>query len=519
MIYFLQPLWLFAGLALVVPIAIHLLSRRSGRLIKVGSIKLLEDSQSQRWKSLKFSELALLFLRGALLAVLVLLLAQPYLKNDGAAGDSTTKSWVLVTPSLLASQPKAVGLESELDSLAAAGYELRVLARDFPPLASFDAKANSLDKENYWSLLREADAIAPFKAPLLVFADDRLQNFRGERPALRNTVRWRTVSAQRENRWIQNAWRTKADSAHLVIGLSDSRQTFFAHYDMRIPTRQTILSENGMPAIEVIPRKDGDEFRIRLLQSDGNSDDNIFTLRGNEPQQKVLILHDAERDEDARYVKFAVDAVAEYFRIFLETKTEILKNGTWTNQEANLIFWLSSHAPSDDLLRRIEKNALLLVNDATTLEYERRTTEMIMEGAISRPRLWRRVAPTQQGLAIWTDGFGAPLLECERRGEGWRYHFLSRFHPSCNELALSSEFPEWILSLLERHRSFAFSQESDLRYFDQRRISAAQLIPANRAAETQLTAAPSGESLHLPAWILAVMLFMIERWMATRKST
>jgi hypothetical protein len=517
MIYFSQPVWLLAGFALVVPIAIHLLSRRSGRLIKVGSIKLLEDSQSRRWKSLKLSEVPLLLLRAVLLAVLVLLLARPHLKSDSVASDPTSKSWVLVAPSLLASQPKVLELESVLDSLAAAGHELRVLAPNFPPIASFDAETNFSDKENYWSLLREADAIAPGKTPLWVFTDDRLQNFRGERSALSKAVKWRTVSAQRDNHWIQNAWRTRADSAHVIIGFSDSHRTFFSNHDVRMPNHQTILSENGIPAVEVTAGEVGREFRIKLLQSDGRPEDDSFILRDNEPRRKVLILHDAERQEDARYVKFAFDAVAEFLRVSMQTKTEILKDGSWTNPEANIIFWLSSHPATDNLLRAVEAKGLILVNDAATDEYERCMTEMIMEGAASRPRVWRRVAPTQQGIAVWTDGFGSPLLECERCGEGWHYRFLSRFHPSWNELVLSSQFPEWILSLLDQQQSFGLHRATNLDYSDQRRISAAQLMPGHRDSEAQLITQTSGESLHLPVWILAVIIFMLERWMAARK--
>ncbi len=519
MIYLLQPIWLLAGLALTVPLAIHLLSRRSGKRIKVGSIKLLEDSQSQQWKSLKLSEIALLILRAALLAVLVLLLAQPHLKNDATAGDSSNKSWALIAPSLLPSPQKAVGLERVLDSLASAGHELRVLAADFPPIASFDADTNSTDEKNYWSLLREVDAVAPAEAPLWVFTDNRLQKFRGERPALRNAVQWREFSSQRENRWIQNAWPTKSDSAHLIIGFSDSHQTFFSHYDANMSIRKNILSENGLPAIEVKPDEDGEQFRIKLLQSDDSPEDDHFTLPGNQSQQNVLILHDKERAEDARYVKFAFDAVAEFLRVSLLSKTEILKDNSWIKHEASILFWLSSNPPPNDLLRSVEARGITLVSDASTNEYERCSTEMIIAGAMNRPRLRRRVAPTQQGLAFWTDGFGTPLLERERRGAGRHFRFLSRFHPLWNELVLSSEFPEWVASLLDHHKSLASYRQTDLRYSDQRRISAAQMTPAHHVSEAQLLPQASGESLHLPVWFLGVVLFMVERWMAARKST
>jgi hypothetical protein len=139
------------------------------------------------------------------------------------------------------------------------------------------------------------------------------------------------------------------------------------------------------------------------------------------------------------------------------------------------------------------------------------------ENIENSPRLWRRVAPSKQGLILWMDGVGQPLLECQRQGTGYRYRFHSRFHPLWNELVFSPNLPEWTLKLLHRENLIARDAGLATRHFDERRISAAQLLPARKTAAT-VTPKQAAHRLHLPFWILAILLFVLERWVAERKS-
>ncbi|NUO83631.1 BatA domain-containing protein, partial [candidate division KSB1 bacterium] len=150
MIQFLAPLSLFALAALLAPLLIHLLSRKAGKRVKVGSIKFLLAAESRHLKSLKLSELALLLLRCALLAVLVLLLAQPQWLSS--APQPTSQELILVAPDLL--QAPAAGFLQELDSLTRAGNELRLLVSGFPRWHSSRVQN---EHENYWSLMRELE--------------------------------------------------------------------------------------------------------------------------------------------------------------------------------------------------------------------------------------------------------------------------------------------------------------------------------------------------------------------------
>jgi len=64
-IQFLSPLAALALLAISLPLALHLLSRKPGKTIKVGSLAFLRPSPSARWKSLKLGEVPLLLVRAA----------------------------------------------------------------------------------------------------------------------------------------------------------------------------------------------------------------------------------------------------------------------------------------------------------------------------------------------------------------------------------------------------------------------------------------------------------------------
>ncbi|NND11568.1 MAG: hypothetical protein HKN96_10170, partial [Flavobacteriaceae bacterium] len=74
---FLYPSYLWALLGLIVPLAIHLWSKKEGKTIKIGSIKLLSEADSKQSRSIKLNEYWLLLLRMLSVALLVFILAEP----------------------------------------------------------------------------------------------------------------------------------------------------------------------------------------------------------------------------------------------------------------------------------------------------------------------------------------------------------------------------------------------------------------------------------------------------------
>ncbi|MGH7596872.1 MAG: BatA domain-containing protein [bacterium] len=541
MLRFLSPFWLLSLLAVAVPIAIHLLSRRAGKTIKVGSIRFLEASESHRLKSLKLSEIPLLLLRAALVAILALLLAQPYWQERPGLSKAISRGWVLVAPELLPNLPRSH--QHLIDSLVAAGNELHLLAPGF--LSGMNPRSRNwkspeggsltggfsrlplspmvhhraISDENIWSLLREADALLPAHAPLWIFSYDRLASFHGERPALRATVNWHVVPSARQNRWIHEARLTRNDSLYLVIGFSGSQQTIFERYLLKMPHQQKILSGPNLPALQVIPHRDNRADTLRLVEQDGNPADNVYEILPNQDSTIIAIIHDHQRRDDARYVQSALVAAAEFSQIPLAFKSQLFGGDEQDLKTADFVFWLADQAVPAAMLAQVERG-LILISDAGAQPYERYESLIVMNNTNveNSPRLWRRAAPSMQGLVLWTDGFGEPLLESQRRGLGFHFRFYSRFHPAWNELVLNQIFPEWMLSLIKHGALVSPNAGVVNRHFDQRRVSAAQLLPSRQTAATATMPNQASHDLHLLFWILAVLLFALERWIAERKS-
>lgn len=164
-----SPAWLLGLASLLVPLALHLWTRRGGTPIRVGSIRLLLGAPPATRRSWSIQDLGLLLLRGAVLAALVLALAGPY----WSPRDGSQRRWALVGADV-------ANRGALLDSLARAGL------RTVP-----DSVTGPGDHpQNLWTALQEIDRIAPHGTRIVVFAPDRLRYFRGVRPALRSPIEW-----------------------------------------------------------------------------------------------------------------------------------------------------------------------------------------------------------------------------------------------------------------------------------------------------------------------------------------
>jgi len=501
MIQFLAPLSLFALAALLAPLLIHLLSRKAGKRVKVGSIKFLLAAESRHLKSLKLSELALLLLRCALLAVLVLLLAQPQWLSS--APQPTSQELILVAPDLL--QAPAAGLLQELDSLTRAGNELRLLVSGFPRWHSSRVQN---EHENYWSLMRELETRMPNQA-VRIFSSNAIRHYRGERPALPANIKWQTFSTAPTRPWLHYAKLTLADSVQLLVSRSEAEHTTFARFNLHLPSQPTILSEPGIPPVEMLSTPTG--RALRLVQGD-TAENNI--VRIIEEPKTVAIYFDEHRTDDKRYVHAALEAVAGFAAVPLRVRTTLLTGNGQSWEGSAFVFWLSDRPVPDSLLRRLAEGTILFT-DAGARPYQTVTSSIITEDASSvpLPRLWRRVAAQAHREVLWKEGWGEPLLEAEQTGAVRHYHFHSRFHPQWNELVLHPSFPELLLRLIEQNEAVAAVREP----FEQRRLSAAQIRPQEKSIKVPGSPATSATSLQVPFWLLAAGLFVLERWFSERR--
>ena len=202
MVGLLTPVWL-AGLGvLVVPVALHLWSRRGGHPVRVGSIRLLAGSPPATRRSWTVQEPWLLALRCAVFATIVLALAGPYWASTGTGNR---------TLALVARDVR--DRDALVDSLHRAGVPVSVL----------DSAASGIP--NLWTALRRADRLASPGTRLVVFAPDLLRYFRGERPALRSQVEWHPRAAA-----VSDVPVTAPPQARIVTVFADAARMDDARY-------------------------------------------------------------------------------------------------------------------------------------------------------------------------------------------------------------------------------------------------------------------------------------------------
>jgi hypothetical protein len=209
---FANPIALAALAGILVPLAIHLLSRKEGKVIRIGSLRHLEETSTRQFKSLKLNEVLLLALRSLLIVWLALWLSGAQWNN----GETHGQKWLLIEPGL----EHEASLTKITDSLTAQGYEVRAWANEFPLLKD----STATPPQDYWTLTEALE-----KKPLsevVIFSANRAQAFQGRRIALPEHIRW--ISAPLPfHKFNLTAVEIAGDSVWLRTGTSSADGTTF----------------------------------------------------------------------------------------------------------------------------------------------------------------------------------------------------------------------------------------------------------------------------------------------------
>ena len=208
---FSNPLYLLGLAGLSIPIAIHLLSRKEGKIMKLGSVRHVVETTTQQFKGIRLNEIILLLLRCAMIIAFSLLLSGLRCTNPGE------EKWVIVEKGLSGVQ----NFDSVLDSLKKDGYSLRLLDEGFPKLG--DSSKGS-DEINYWQLLDELKQKSFSQA--IIFSKNNINHFKGLRSTLPSNVRWISHPLNESNYPLM-AVRLSDDSISLVTGHSSLYKTYF----------------------------------------------------------------------------------------------------------------------------------------------------------------------------------------------------------------------------------------------------------------------------------------------------
>ncbi|MBI5266150.1 MAG: BatA domain-containing protein [candidate division Zixibacteria bacterium] len=95
MFNFLNPTILFAAAAAVIPLIIHLFSRRKVKVVEFSSLRHLKAMQRQQVRRLKIRQLLLLIIRTLLILAVVLAFARPTTRGGSAGAHATVSAVVL----------------------------------------------------------------------------------------------------------------------------------------------------------------------------------------------------------------------------------------------------------------------------------------------------------------------------------------------------------------------------------------------------------------------------------------
>ncbi len=226
MIQFLNPSWLWALTSLLIPIGIHLLSRKEGKTIPIGSLRHFEESVTAQARSLRLNEILLLIVRCAILTTIVFLLAGIHISNSA----DSKKRWAVIETGIeQTSQGKTL-----LDSLRAQNYSIHYLAQSFPEATDTAALTPVV---NYWAALRDLTTRGLNDIVIVSYAYAR--NFKGERSALPANVKWISIPPQPAT-YIASAVTLPGDSTWVRQAQSSAESTVLQ--TRRVATQQQSIT-------------------------------------------------------------------------------------------------------------------------------------------------------------------------------------------------------------------------------------------------------------------------------------
>lgn len=200
----------FLGLlTIIIPIVIHLWSKKTRKTIPFGTIRFLSEDDAQAIKSLIPTEWFLLCLRVMILVVLILILSEPLWPVS-----SLEKELVLIDPDYK-EHPNFEELRDSLEEHT----DVRWFSRDFPSIE--DSLPNS--DVSHWELLRELEKKT---AKITVISPRRLIHYVGLKPKT-SFVNW--VSLPQENQTFEIGIFTSGSGTANISGVSNQQSTYFSH--------------------------------------------------------------------------------------------------------------------------------------------------------------------------------------------------------------------------------------------------------------------------------------------------
>jgi len=308
----LQPSYLWGLLALAIPIAIHLWSRKKLRTIKVGSTKFIAETKSKQSNSIRLNEWWLLLLRCLIIGTLIFILAEPHTSKTESQQDIT----YIFEPSLLAT---AEG-RARFTQIPKEGR--RLLRSGFPEWQEEEESEDTYDLPNYWQLAQRMVEIPADS--IVVFTHAFAKAVKGKRPEVQANINWIPVDIEST---VTEPFLAIAKKDSVTILTANSDATGFAYAKRNLP--KSSVSFNSATSVEV--------ETVKGLQSIPVQHHEVIN---------VSIVYDKKEDAQRMYLEAAFRAIGKYTdRDFQVAVVEDLEETGV--QESDYLVFLSNLSPPD----------------------------------------------------------------------------------------------------------------------------------------------------------------------------
>ncbi|SHK37960.1 N-terminal double-transmembrane domain-containing protein [Maribacter aquivivus] len=357
---FAQPSYLWALLGLLVPIAIHLWSKKEAKTIKIGSVQLLSESKSRQSSSIQLNEWWLLLLRMAIISLITLVMAKPQWQSKV----NNSKLTYIVEPEF-AKNEKFMARFNDLQ----ADQEIRLLQSGLPINNIEYTNSEDFRSADYWSLASEMDALQTDS--IIVFSNGYAKGLKGARPETNHDINWIVL-----------------DSTQIV------EMPLLAYQKEK---NIILFTANNSPVASKIATKNIELGDVYQLTSNGDS---LQVLSSNsnstkipliqQPALEVSLIYADSLSADKRYITAALAALSTYLNREIKVESS-LDNEVLKNKESDLTIWLSTKPALVSARKKLVfkndtiSNALIIKGEDENTFYitERITTENAVSGRLT----------------------------------------------------------------------------------------------------------------------------------------
>ncbi len=307
---FAHPSYLWALLGLLVPIAIHLWSKKEAKTIKIGSVQWLSESKSKQSSSIQLNEWWLLVLRIVIISLLVLLMAKPQWHSKV----SNTSLTYIIEPELI-QHTDFMSRFNEIND----DQEIRLLHKGLPLEENEQDITAQHFLPDYWALASEMDALQTDS--IVVFTKGLAKGLKGARPETKHKMHWVVIDSALAKETPLLAYKKK-NGLQLFTGKSSP-------FDTKVSKKYIKLD---------------DDF---ALSNNGDS----LVIAGKNPVEKIpvyvqnpvkiALYYTDSLQKDKSYVEAALKAISIYSNREIQVESS-LDTEVVSNKEVDAMIWLSA---------------------------------------------------------------------------------------------------------------------------------------------------------------------------------